>query len=1384
MGCGASTAPYQPTDAAAAPAPESSDPVKPEPTPAAPEPSGPVEVQVEPAAGGDGAPSAGITLAEAPPPEDADATDDPSVPRGPFLPFARFDKTAIPKEIMSQNIVYIQWLYNSKVLGGSEAKVEAECTDLVAERAFVVQRVKGEGPLMDGDDVLLMHADDGLYLEAHSDQYPVKLAARNTDAMGQSFRIFKQGRPLAIRHRDTVYFQSAMCNYLEDSQTITGEPVVVARRWTRRDTATLTILKKEIVESKTTELARKMQFQAFDMDGNGAISRAELHFLLEKTGAGNPNDPAFLDGLMAELDPAGTGNIMFSAFSTWADGGSVMTEEQLQHAEVLGNIAQRCHDALNEESALIEVLTVAHQKVCTDMVNCYSKKFALDEGNPASLIADVNTKATEQDGWIFTNYWKIAMQGLMEEEVELWCRCLNDAMKCWGTDEYSLTVLVCTMPDRLRNAIFAKYFEKYGKGLLEHIESETSGSYKKVLAMQAMAPQDAKARLCYEAMKGLGTNEDQLIRVLTMTDIPERQQIKDAFLKMYDRQLTAFVESEISGNFKKAMTVLMNAEETEFDLEKDCTAMYEAMKGWGTDETKLLQHVCNKTAKQMELVNIKFREMYDRELYDFVKSETSGNFQAVLLSCIRHPMKNLAHAVRDCIKGWGTSETGLLTCLVHLPDFKKAALLEEYRIEHKRDLIRDIKGDCSGNYEKALLALVRPAPRVWAEAMENAMKGLGTNDQLLINMMSIAKDEMGEVRKYFKMLQQQKKTLLEWVEGDCSGDYKRTLAALVNRNTEDLTEMLPLYWAQRGRDAVRDIDTLKDILVQLPSIAIRRGTQVYKAVYGLDLKEAIEKKCEEGCSWFTWTDYYKKAMLKLLEMPVELYVTGLYEAMNGLGTDESSLTALVTTFPENMYGQIHARFQEKYGKSLIDWIEGDTSFDYKKAMVYQALSWPQSRAKALNTAMAGMGTDEGQLIRIAVCTTMRERAVIRETYREMFDKNLITHIEEETSGSFAAIMVALFESTDPQPDDAFDFENDCNILKEAIDGIGTDEDQIVRVLAGKTPEQRQIILAKYNEMFGEDLYQKIDDETWDPTGIFQGGSFRTAILNLMRTPIMALANCVRDCIVGLGTDDTGLITCLVHLSERKKLDLFEAYKDVRNGGNLYDHLKGDTTGSYEYALLCLTRPAPVVWSEALKKAMKGLGTSDNLLINFMCIAKDRMDEVRAAFIEQTGQELAQWLDGDLGDADYKDLMIRLANRKVMKFPGSDVMLTTPPPPSKERAVYQFNCVFNELCKKKKADPGTMITPDEEAQQAMGPVFMYYGKLSSCAPNLDRNGVWDLTNAVGFPPADDGEDLTATFTEWNYSGSGEITWNDFVREMGTRINDPNHYEAEPLPENEP
>ncbi|CAE7596593.1 ANXA6 [Symbiodinium pilosum] len=394
---------------------------------------------------------------------------------------------------------------------------------------------------------------------------------------------------------------------------------------------------------------------------------------------------------------------------------------------------------------------------------------------------------------------------------------------------------------------------------------------------------------------------------------------------------------------------MLEAEEAPFDLEADCAAMKEAMEGWGTDETTLTTMICSKTSKQMEDVNAKFKELYDRDLLEWVKSETSGYYKDTLVGCIRHPMKQLAHSVRDCMAGWGTDDEGLITCLVHLEDFKKAALIREYKAEFGRDIFADIEADTSGDYQKALCDLVKPAPQVWAESLTGAMKGMGTADALLINFIVLAKDEMQEVRKHF--YQQNGELLEDWIESETTGDYMKTLLMLAGRKSEETLSIAPVYWAQRCRDALFNVDTLKELLVSMPATAIKRHTQLYEKVYGKSLKDEVEKKSNEKGTFFFFTNWWKHAMTSLLHMPVELYVKGLWDAMHGWGTDEYTLTGLVCTLPENMYDEIHGLYQKTYERKLVNHIESETSFNYKKVLKFQAMPWPESRATALHGAI-------------------------------------------------------------------------------------------------------------------------------------------------------------------------------------------------------------------------------------------------------------------------------------------------------------------------------------------------------------------------------------------------------------------------------------------------
>ena len=156
----------------------------------------------------------------------------------------------------------------------------------------------------------------------------------------------------------------------------------------------------------------------------------------------------------------------------------------------------------------------------------------------------------------------------------------------------------------------------------------------------------------------------------------------------------------------------------------------------------------------------------------------------------------------------------------------------------------------------------------------------------------------------------------------------------------------------------------------------------------------------------------------------------------------------------------------------------------------------------------------------------QERAVIRETYKRMlpgsvfampsasslrharsfsvllqcprFNRDLIQHIESETSGNLKNILVAVLKCTHPKA--SVDYDKDCENLKKAMDGIGTNETAIIQIVAGKTPQQIETLKEKYQEKFGEDLFARIDNETWDwGMSMFMTPNFRACMLGLMRS---------------------------------------------------------------------------------------------------------------------------------------------------------------------------------------------------------------------------------------------------------------------------------------------
>jgi len=131
----------------------------------------------------------------------------------------------------------------------------------------------------------------------------------------------------------------------------------------------------------------------------------------------------------------------------------------------------------------------------------------------------------------------------------------------WGTDESTFTKILCNRSYEHLRILFAAYEKLHGKTMEQVIKSETSGNLEEVyLTIVAVArdPVAFWAAKLYHSMKGLGTDEHTLVRVIAGRAPIDMVEIRDHFQKTYTTSLADMIKGDTSGDFKKILLALVD----------------------------------------------------------------------------------------------------------------------------------------------------------------------------------------------------------------------------------------------------------------------------------------------------------------------------------------------------------------------------------------------------------------------------------------------------------------------------------------------------------------------------------------------------------------------------------------------------------------------------------------------------------------------------------------------------------------------------------------------------------------------------------------------------------------------------------------------------------
>ncbi|CAL8330442.1 unnamed protein product [Merluccius merluccius] len=289
----------------------------------------------------------------------------------------------------------------------------------------------------------------------------------------------------------------------------------------------------------------------------------------------------------------------------------------------------------------------------------------------------------------------------------------------------------------------------------------------------------------YKAMKGLGTDEDSILQLLTSRSNDQRQQIKAAYKTLHGKDLVDDLKGELGGKFETLIVALMTA-----PLAYDVTALRNAIKGAGTDEEVLVEILASRNCQQIKDIVAAYRQEYDDNLEEDVAGDTSGHFKRLLVILLQasrqqgiqhNTIESDAQALfKAGEEKFGTDEQAFVTILGNRSAEHLRKVFDAYMKMAGFEMEESIKRETSGNLRSLLLAVVkcaRSVPTYFAETLYYSMKGAGTNDETLIRVMATRSEvDMLDIRADYRRLFAG--SLHAAIKGDTSGDYRKALLLL------------------------------------------------------------------------------------------------------------------------------------------------------------------------------------------------------------------------------------------------------------------------------------------------------------------------------------------------------------------------------------------------------------------------------------------------------------------------------------------------------------------------------------------------------------------------------------------------------------------------------
>ena len=293
-----------------------------------------------------------------------------------------------------------------------------------------------------------------------------------------------------------------------------------------------------------------------------------------------------------------------------------------------------------------------------------------------------------------------------------------------------------------------------------------------------------------------------------------------------------------------------------------------------------------------------------------------------------------ADALKKAFKGIGCDKKTIIDITVNRTNAQRQQIKEAYKASYGRDLMKDLKSELHSHLEDGILALFTDPIEYDADELRGAMKGMGTNEDTLIEIIAsrpphVLKAIIAKFKEKFN------RDLEADVKSETSGTLRKLLIALLqcsrsvntNPNQAQCAQIAQEIYQAGEKKLGTDESVFNKYFCTLSPYELAAVSREYHKLTGHTILQAIDKEFH-GDS--------KKALRTIVYAtlsPSEYFATRVRDAVKGLGTKDHLLIRVLVSRSETDMPQIKQYYKQLYGKDMVADIKSDISGEYQNLFV-------------------------------------------------------------------------------------------------------------------------------------------------------------------------------------------------------------------------------------------------------------------------------------------------------------------------------------------------------------------------------------------------------------------------------------------------------------------